>query len=230
MQIKNFQIQKPIFVVYPKTHKSIDKVSDWAQELIRTVRAGRNETLEALFFDNLEFDRKLNEYWHTVCLYMNRTPKDDKEQAEKDFWANRINHCLDAACFTHTPQAVCKDKNLYLTMSKTDYVMHVKRIIDGKEEVVTDLSEQDRTIFQYLCYLQVNKFWQKVNQSLGENVGEELPLVITNFLEKLDENAPVDEFLSQAVATGKQVFVFTKHTPNFEKLREMSSVQFIEIE
>ncbi len=230
MEIKNWQIQKPIVVVYPKTDKSIDKVNNCTQELMRTVRVGRKEMLEALFFDNVEFDRKLNEYWHTVCLYMNRNPKNDKEQVEKDFWCYCINHYLDDACFTHTPQIICKDKNLYLTMSKIDYIMHAKRIVDGKDEVVTDLSEQDRTIFQYLCYLQVNKFWRKVNQSFGEKEASPLPLVITDFLEKLDENAPVDELLSQATAMGKQVFVFTKHTPNFKKLEKMPSVQFIEIE
>ncbi len=230
MEIKNLQIEKPIVVLYPKTYKNIDRVNAWAQELIRTVRADRKETLAALFFDNSTFDRKLNEYWHTVCLYMNRKPKNDKEQAEKDFWCYRINHCLDDACFTHTPQVIREDKNLYLTISKTDYVMQAKRIMDGKEEKVSDLSEQDRTIFQYLCYLEVNKFWRKVNQSFGESAGEELPLVITNFLEKFDENAPVDELLSQTAELGKQVFVFTEHAPNFEKLSKMPSVQFIEIE
>ena len=76
--------------------------------------------------------------------------------------------------------------------------------LDGDTNVT--LSESERTLFRYLCFLHTAEFWQGFEDMRNLN-GIGKPLVIKYLLERLDESVEVSELLERSLQLGRQMIV-----------------------
>lgn len=79
----------------------------------------------------------------------------------------------------------------------------------GADDSPVHLSETERRIFQYLCFLKTADFWcgfEKIR-----NMHDEIkPLVVTNFLERIDEAIDVGDILDKTRKLKRQVILLKK--------------------
>ena len=68
------------------------------------------------------------------------------------------------------------------------------------------LSESEQTLFRYLCFLRTAEFWQGFEELRNLN-GIKKPLLIENFLERLDEAIDVSTLLQRTAELGRQVIL-----------------------
>ena len=101
-----------------------------------------------------------------------------------------------------TPVLFHTEKSLFMAMAQDGAFIPMK--IKGVVAERYDLSASDRTIFNYLCWLEVVKFLQEVAGLHGEELA---PLQISNFTEYLDEKVDVQELLKKAYELGRRVVV-----------------------
>lgn len=103
--------------------------------------------------------------------------------------------------FEAEPLRTGKPYELFLTPSGEYAVRHRDRI----EPVLLSASEQ--TLFRYLCFLRTAEFWHGF-ESMRNLHSIKKPLLITRFLECLDESIDVSALLSRTAALGRQVLLF----------------------
>ena len=124
------------------------------------------------------------------------------------------------------PRLIDVNKQLYLSFDENYRFITVK-LEGGKQTIYKDLSESDRTIFNYFCFLEVNRFTFAYFDSCGFDYAKK-PLFIFNFAEYLDESVDIVGLLKQAVDLGSQVFLFTGGH-EIEGLKDKEGVQILEI-
>lgn len=99
-----------------------------------------------------------------------------------------------------TPLIISVDKYLYATFDENYRFIPVK-MMDGTSQEYMDLSESENAIFQYLCFLEVNRYeMQKGTIPKGTT------LYLYNFLERLEDSIDVDGLLKRATDLGFQVY------------------------
>ena len=72
-----------------------------------------------------------------------------------------------------------------------------------------DLSVAEREIFNFLCYVEVNKFWGQVIAECHSS--ERLPLFIGDFAQVIDSATDITPFISHAISLGRQTFLFCRN-------------------
>ena len=72
-----------------------------------------------------------------------------------------------------------------------------------------DLSAAEREIFNFLCYVEVNKFWGQVIAKCHSS--ERLPLFIGDFAQVIDRATDITPFISRANSLGRQTFLFCRN-------------------
>lgn len=122
------------------------------------------------------------------------------------------------------PLVISMDKHLYLSFDENYRFIPVK-IEDGKQTVCNSLSESDEAIFNYLCFLEVNRFEFAYEEYNGYNCAKK-PLFIFNFAEYLDESADVVRLLKKATDLDCQIFLFTGGF-EIERLKDKEEVQIL---
>lgn len=78
------------------------------------------------------------------------------------------------------------------------------------------LSESDSVLFEYLCYLSINQFWQKVEEIRDFN-HINWPLVVFDLCERTDETVELSDYIEKALALNRQVFICKSSTERNEK-------------
>ena len=73
-------------------------------------------------------------------------------------------------------------------------------------EEITDFSESDFYIFQYLCFLQVRRFWDDVRKCCGFPVVI-LPVFILDFSERLEKGVNFNALLQRALSVAASIVV-----------------------
>lgn len=73
-------------------------------------------------------------------------------------------------------------------------------------EVRQDLSAAEREMFNYLCFVEVNRFWEQATHRY--NLNEQSPLFIGDFICCIDEAADITPLITCALALGRQTFLF----------------------
>jgi hypothetical protein len=76
------------------------------------------------------------------------------------------------------------------------------------DEVPVFLSASDRTLFRYLCFLRTAEFWHGF-ESLRNLHEAGKPLVIRDFLERLDESINVGTLLERTAKLNRQIIILT---------------------
>ena len=70
------------------------------------------------------------------------------------------------------------------------------------------LSESEHTLFRYLCFLRTAEFWQGFEE-LRNLHGVKKPIVIENFLERLDESIDIQDILERTKRLNRQIIMLT---------------------
>ena len=84
------------------------------------------------------------------------------------------------------------------------YVVRSK--LDGS--TTTMLSAAEKMLFKYLCFLRTAEFWHGFEEIRNLH-GIKKPLIISGFLEKLDESIDVRELLNRAKKLKRQIILIT---------------------
>ena len=99
---------------------------------------------------------------------------------------------------------ISKRKNLYLGVTPQGKFIAIKKA--GYKSINYDLSASEQTLFDFLCFVEINKFRQFVNGVKDFN-HKEKPLILVNFPEYLDKNFDYISFLKQQNLNRKIILV-----------------------
>ena len=102
------------------------------------------------------------------------------------------------------PREISKRKNLYLGVTPQGKFIAIKKA--GYKSINYDLSASEQTLFDFLCFVEINKFRQFVNGVKDFN-HKEKPLILVNFPEYLDKNFDYISFLKQQNFNRKIILV-----------------------
>ena len=90
------------------------------------------------------------------------------------------------------PREISARKNLYFDITPQGKFIAIKKA--GYKSINCDLSASEQTLFDFLCFIEINKFRQFVNGVKDFNYKEK-PLILVNFPDFLDENFDYVSFL-----------------------------------
>lgn len=107
-------------------------------------------------------------------------------------------------------KTIIEKKNVFLQLTSEGKFIAIKKT--DEEKIVCDLSETERTLFNFLCFIEVNKFWQYVNDVRDFNCLKK-PLIVINFSEYLDESFGYTDFLKKQNLNCKIILIEEYNVP-----------------
>ena len=116
------------------------------------------------------------------------------------------------------PQQLRMEKRFWLTMDEEGN-FSAKDMLPRK-----DLSAAEDTLLQYVCFLEVNRFWGDVQKAMGRSVQK--PLFIGALADKIDFCIDLASLLMPVLGLGRQVFLFTRDKRIGERLRSTEKQVF----
>lgn len=104
------------------------------------------------------------------------------------------------------PERITDCKNFEIVLQKNGLygVRHV-----GLDDAPVHLSETERRIFRYLCFLKTAEFWCGFEKIRNMHDAKK-PLVVSGFLERLDEANDVCDILERTKKLRRQVIILKK--------------------
>ena len=78
----------------------------------------------------------------------------------------------------------------------------------GENDMPVFLSESEQTLFRYLCFLRTAEFWQGFEE-LRNLHSVKKPILIGNFLERLDESIDIQDILERTRRLNRQIIILT---------------------
>lgn len=149
-------------------------------------------------FVELDYSKKLAEYRKAL---QEESRQEFSERTDGAGTTHTFRRELKRFCNGFLPQPIRLEKRLWLTMDEDGSFL--------SEDVRprTDLSTTEEVLFQYSCFLQVNRFWGGMQRVMGCTV--EKPLFISALVDNIDESICLSPLLAEALSLGKQVFLFT---------------------
>ena len=102
------------------------------------------------------------------------------------------------------PREISKRKNLYLDVTPQGKFIAIKKA--GDKSINYNLSASEQTLFDFLCFVEINKFRQFVNDIRDFNYKEK-PLILVNFPDFLDESFDYISFLRKQKLNRKIIIV-----------------------
>ena len=105
------------------------------------------------------------------------------------------------------PVTLSNDKDLYVEILQSgEFIVKNRRTNRDQTKM---LSGHEQTLFQYVCFLEVNKFWDEIAE-IRELNPPKMPLLATNFIEFLDEDqSRSKDVIAYAKALKSQLIIFT---------------------
>ena len=102
------------------------------------------------------------------------------------------------------PRQLSLQKNLYFDITRQGKFIAIKKV--GYKSINYDLSASERMLFDFLCFIEINKFRQLVNGVKDFNHNEK-PLILVNFPEYLDEKFDYISFLRKQKLNRKIIII-----------------------
>ena len=99
---------------------------------------------------------------------------------------------------------ISERKNLYLGVTSQGKFIAIKKA--GYKSINCNLSTNEQTLFDFLCFVEINKFRQFVNGVKDFN-HKEKPLILVNFSDFLDESFDYISFLARQKLNRKIIIV-----------------------
>lgn len=126
-----------------------------------------------------------------------------KQSEEKTF-----RFLLNEYIINFHPKTLLEKKNLYFDITPKGKFIATKKA--GNNSINYDLSASERTLFDFLCFIEINKFHLFVNGIKNLNYKEK-PLILINFPDYLDESFDYATFLKEQ-CPNRKIFVIIAHT------------------
>ena len=79
----------------------------------------------------------------------------------------------------------------------------------GDNDMPVFLSESEQTLFRYLCFLRTAEFWQGFEELRNLHCVKK-PIIIADFLERLDESIDMQDILERTKRLNRQIITLTK--------------------
>lgn len=108
--------------------------------------------------------------------------------------------------YSFEPELLRRGKDYEIFLKKNGRYV-VRHRSDGS--VTNALSESERVLFRYLCFLRTAEFWAGF-EALRNMHGIKKPLLISGFLERLDESIDVSELLFRTEKLQRQTIVVNR--------------------
>lgn len=105
---------------------------------------------------------------------------------------------------------ISERKNLYLDVTTQGKFIAVKK--SGDKSFRCDLSASEQVLFDFLCFMEFNKFRQIVNSVKDFNYKEK-PLILVNFPDFLDESFDYISFLKKQKLNRKIILIDELYVP-----------------
>lgn len=102
------------------------------------------------------------------------------------------------------PTQISERKSLYFDVAPQGEFIAVKK--SGDKSFNYDLSASEKTLFDFLCFIEINKFRQFVNGVKDFNYKEK-PIILVNFPDYLDESFDYVSFLQKQKLNRKIIIV-----------------------
>ena len=161
-------------------------------------------------YENVVFDCSTEresrlEYFDILSEYKKRDFDERKETSlyrkskEKSF-----RFLLNEYILNFKPMQISGRKNLYLDITPQGEFIAIKKT--GDKSINCDLSASEQTLFDFLCFIEINKFRQFVNGVKDFNYKEK-PLFLINFPDYLDESFDYVSFLQKQKLNRKIIIV-----------------------
>lgn len=122
------------------------------------------------------------------------------------FALDSFRHYLAEFIRNFQSELISSDKSYEIILHKNG--LYGVRCV-GFDDSPVCLSESERKIFQYLCFLKTAEFWCGF-EKIRNMHDEKKPLVITNFLERLDDAIDVVDILNKTRKLKRQVILLKK--------------------
>ena len=159
-------------------------------------------------FSEYDFSKKINNY---VLSGENKLSRNERVVWTNIFKLKEFKDRLHEFISSFSPVSINSSKDIWLSIKK-----------DGTffplccSEERDDLSMSERTIFNYLCFLEVNRFWGQVAGKL--NFRESFPLYICDFICFIDEAVNIKPLIDRMLSLGRQTFLFSDIKDTAERL------------
>ena len=132
--------------------------------------------------------------------------KDQSEQANEKNFRSLLNEYI----IKFKPKEISKKKNLWLYIRPQGRFIAVKK--SGDKSFNYDLSANEQTLFDFLCFIEINAFRQFVNEVKDFNYKEK-PLILVNFIGFLDESFDYISFLQKQKLNRKIILIDELYVP-----------------
>ena len=101
------------------------------------------------------------------------------------------------------PETIRDGKRYELYLKKDDrYAVRYK----GDNDMPVFLSESEQTLFRYLCFLRTAEFWQGFEELRNLHALKK-PLLVKDFLSRLDESINIESLLQRTTELKRQVII-----------------------
>lgn len=159
-------------------------------------------------FSEYDFSKKINNY---VLSGENKLSRNERVVWTNIFKLKEFKDRLHEFISSFSPVSINSSKDIWLSIKKDGTFFP---LCCGEER--DDLSMSERTIFNYLCFLEVNRFWGQIEGKL--NFRESLPLYICDFICFIDEAVNIKPLIDRTLALGRQTFLFSDIKDTAERL------------
>ena len=130
-----------------------------------------------------------------------------------------LRKILKNFCDKFLPQQFRIEKRLWLTMDE-DGSFSAKDV-----QTRMDLSATEEVLVQYLCFLEVNRFWSEVQKLMGRTAKK--PLFISALPDHIDLCVDLASLLKQTLELNRQVFLFTGDKHIGKRVKNVAEKQVI---
>lgn len=152
-------------------------------------------------FAELDYSKKPAEYQKAL---QEENRQEFSERTDGAGTTQTFRRELKKFCYGFLPQPIRIEKQLLLTMDEDG------AFLTKDAQTRMDLSATEEVLVQYLCFLEVNRFWSEVQKLMGRTAKK--PLFISALPDHIDLCVDLTQLLEQILKLDKQVFLFTGDT------------------
>lgn len=153
---------------------------------------------------------QLNDF-NDLFLYKKRDFSATKEKTRLKLSKEKaFRFLLNEYIVKFKPLQINERKNLYLEITPHGRFIAVKK--EGEKAINYHLSASEQMLFNFLCFIEINKFYQSVNGVKDFNYLEK-PLILLNFSELLDESFDYIAFLKKQNLNRKIILIRESNVP-----------------
>lgn len=124
------------------------------------------------------------------------------------------------------PEKLRADKDDWLTLNEKGEFRVIHPSLGA--DVRPALSETEGVLYPFLCFLHLSKFWAEVEKIRNINHVEK-PLIITDFIERIDHTVDLTPYIERAQALGRQLFLVFPCAEESRQISELQSKQEVNI-